>query len=378
MPLSVLLIMDMFQSDEDRILTLVTRKLMGEATSSELDELSSLIAENPSYEILIQSLTHIWDSSPVIDEEFLEATFVAHIDRMKSNGCEFESYETAIEARRPWYSPKRMLVPAFSVFAIITAVYFLFGGRASENKPVMAEGKEIKNEISTRNGNRTRIQLLDGSTVWLNAGSKLDYGKDFGGAKREVYLTGEAFFDVTKNPEKPFIIHTNAIDVKVIGTQFNVRCYPTDKMVETSLIKGSVEVLVKNRGEKWVLKPNEKLLVENVTSLPLKRSKDEAEPVRARQVLVAIKPLTYQNNDSVSVEAAWVRNKLSFQDESFAEVAQKMERWYDVEFEFRTEGLKNLSVYGSFTSETLQQALEALEFSFGFKYSMQGKKVIIY
>ncbi|MBK6938333.1 MAG: FecR family protein [Chitinophagaceae bacterium] len=367
----------MFQSDEDRILTLITRKLMGEATSSELEELSLLIADNPSYEILIQSLTHIWNTSPARDEDFLEATFLAHIDRMKKNGCDFDTYEQEIEAKRPWYSSRKLLVPVFSLLAVVAA-FFFWPRQASVNTPVIIAEKEIKNEISTRNGNRTRIQLLDGSTVWLNAGSKLDYGKDFGGAKREVYLTGEAFFDVAKNPEKPFIIHTNAIDVKVIGTQFNVRCYPTDKMVETSLIKGSVEVLVKNRGEKWVLRPNEKLLVENISYQPLKKERNVAEPVRARKVFVAIKPLTYQNNDSVSVEAAWVKNWLSFKDESFAEVAQKMERWFDVEFEFRNESVKELSMYGTFTSESLQQALEALEFSFGFKYAIQGKKVIIY
>lgn len=367
----------MFQSGEDRILSLVTRKLMGEATSSELEELSSLIASNPSYEIIIQALTHIWDSSPVVDEEFLEATFIAHIDRMKSNGCEFDSYEPVIETKRRWYSPKKMLIPVFSLLTVATA-YFLWPGKSSDDKPTAIAENEIKNEISTRNGNRTRIQLLDGSTVWLNAGSKLDYGKDFGGTKREVYLTGEAFFDVAKNPEKPFIIHTNAIDVKVIGTQFNVKCYPSDKMVETSLIKGSVEVLVKNRGEKWVLRPNEKLLVENIAYKPVQKTREATEPVKARQVFVAIKPLTYQNNDSVAVEAAWVKNWLSFKDESFAEVAQKMERWYDVEFEFRNESVKELSMYGTFVNERLQQALEALEFSFGIKYSIQGKKVIIY
>lgn len=367
----------MFQSDEDRILTLVTRKVMGEATSSELEELSSLIADNPSYEILIQSLTHIWTSSPVVDEDFLEATFIAHAERMKSNGCGFDSYEPVIDSKRPWYTSKKLLVPVFSLLAIV-ATYFLWPGQSSDNNPALVAEQEMKNEISTRNGNRTRIQLLDGSTVWLNAGSKLDYGKDFGGAKREVYLTGEAFFDVTKNPKKPFIIHTNAIDVKVIGTQFNVKCYPSDKMVETSLIKGSVEVLVKNRGEKWVLKPNEKLLVENITYQPVKKNREKGEPVQSRQLFVAIKPLTYQNDDSVAVEAAWVKNWLSFKDESFVEVAQKMERWYDVEFEFRNENVKDLSMYGTFTSETLQQALEALEFSFGFKYAIQGKKVIIY
>ena len=89
----------------------------------------------------------------------------------------------------------------------------------------------------------------------MNAGSVLKYPKEFKGDTREVYLTGEAFFDVVKNPARPFIIHTSSIDVKVLGTKFNVKAYPNDKTVETSLVQGSVEVFVKNRpGEKYLLK----------------------------------------------------------------------------------------------------------------------------
>lgn len=368
----------MLQSDEERILTLITRKLMGEATSSELDELENLISCYPAYADTETRLADIWNSPPVIDKEFLEATYVAHTDRMKVLGCELNDTSEKITKRPFWLVTKKVLLPVLAIFAIVISfsIYKYFVNNKSQPEIAVAE---VKNEISTRNGSRTRIQLLDGSTVWLNAGSKLDYGKDFGQKQREVYLTGEAFFDVVKNPAKPFIIHTNAIDVKVLGTQFNVRSYPADKMVETSLIRGSVEVLVKGRGEKWILRPNEKLLVENVSAPegPQKRP-DDVQSVRRKPVEVAIKPLTYQFNDSVAVEAAWVKNKLSFKDEPFGDVAKKLERWYDVEVEFKNDAAKKLMMRGTFINESLQQALEALEFSFGFKYVLQGKKVIIH
>ena len=99
----------------------------------------------------------------------------------------------------------------------------------------------------------------------------MTYDKNFGKNIREVNLTGEAFFDVTKDSSHPFIIHTNVIDIKVLGTEFNVRSYPNDANTETSLIRGKVEVTVKNRAnEKIYLEPNEKLVVANDNSAPNK------------------------------------------------------------------------------------------------------------
>ncbi len=120
------------------------------------------------------------------------------------------------------------------------------------------------NEISTRPGSKSKVELPDGSVVWLNAGSTLTYDKDFGKENRAVTLIGEGFFDVTKNKEKPFIISTESISIKVLGTVFNVKAYKEDKQTETSLIHGSIEVTIKNRpNDKIILSPSEKLIVEN-------------------------------------------------------------------------------------------------------------------
>jgi len=220
--------------------------------------------------------------------------------------------------------------------------------------------------------------LPDGSVVWLNAGSKLEYDKSFGNTIREVKLSGEAYFDVVKNPSKPFIVNTNSAKVKVLGTAFNVRSYPDDNKIETSLIRGSVEVTLNKRPEeKWILKPNEKLVLLNDYIAP--QVKEKALDKRIiNEPVIAIKKLTYQPGETVAVEAAWTSNKLSFEDESFLEVSHKMARWYDVNFVFKSEELKNLMLHGSFTTETINQAMEALQYSFKFKYEIKDKLVTIY
>jgi transmembrane sensor len=370
--------MDMSITDIDRIWILTARKLMGDASNTELAELESLLEKHPAQQEILTRINDNWNNELVRDNEFMEATYLVHLGRMKEQGFNLHNPVSDANEEMPPVRKNRFRAPLLSLalLLILGLGWFVFAKK--QPLAVSQQLAENKSEISTRNGNRTRIQLPDGSTVWLNAGSKLDYSKEFGNKNREVHLIGEGYFDVVRNPEKPFIIHTTAVEVKVLGTQFNVKSYPGDKTTETSLIKGSVEVFVKNRGEKWVLRPNEKLVVENELPRSVAAPVEKANGIVKREPLVAIKELTYIQPDAViPVEASWTRNQLSFKDEPFAEVAKKMERWYDVEFEFRNKKPENLMMYGTFTNETLEQALEALQFSFGFGYEVKDKKVII-
>ena len=128
----------------------------------------------------------------------------------------------------------------------------------------MSSEKVAELAVTTKYGSKTDIQLPDGSKVWLNSGSSLKYDKQFGKELREVVLSGEAFFDVVRNAEKPFIIHTTNMDIKVLGTRFNVKSYANDKQSEASLIHGSIEVFIKKEGLKKILsEPNHKIVVMN-------------------------------------------------------------------------------------------------------------------
>jgi transmembrane sensor len=215
--------------------------------------------------------------------------------------------------------------------------------------------------------------LPDGSRVWLNASSDLTYDKDFGKNLREVNLVGEAFFDVVKDPAHPFIIHTKVIDVKVLGTKFDVKAYPNDAYTETSLIRGSVEVTVKNRpNEKHYLKPNEKVSVANNIG-------ERLEKVTKSRPLILTESLTYYHADNTIIETSWVDNKLVFQEnETFKDVALKMERWFGgVNISFADEDVANYRIYGSFTTETITQALDALHEAFRFNYKRTGNNILI-
>jgi ferric-dicitrate binding protein FerR (iron transport regulator) len=366
---------------QNRAYILLTRKLNGEANESEISELNILLEQELEFNNVASRISAHWTNQQDSDEEFMEATYLLHLERMKEKGTEIIHHdnlleETIAEPEMSRRKGKRILAWAIPAILIIAAGAWFFT-RKDQVKPV---GLAINgnSQISTRNGSRTKIELPDGSSVWLNAGSKLEYDKSFGNELREVHLTGEAYFDVVRNPDKPFIVNTKAAKVKVLGTAFNVRCYPEDNKIETSLIHGSVEVTLNKRPEeKWILKPNEKLVLLNDYVAPQLRER-VAETKRASEPVIAIKKLTYLPSEKNSVETAWTFNILSFRDENFSEVSKKMARWYDVEFVFKKKELEDMMLYGSFTTETIDEAMEALQYSFKFRYSIKDKVVTIY
>ena len=239
--------------------------------------------------------------------------------------------------------------------------------------------EKIVSQVSTKNGSKTNLILPDGTKVWLNAGSTITYDSSYGRALREVALTGEAFFDVVKNKEKPFIIHASKINIKVLGTQFNVRSYPTDNTTEASLIRGSIEVTFKDKpNDKVILKPNEKIVIDNG-----RNPEDVLESFRRNHHEkihelpgVGIKKLTYEYKTGTIIETSWVENKLIFQDESFEDLARQLERWYGVSIIFKNNKLKENRLTGSFKNETIKQALDALKFTASFNYGMDNNNTV--
>ncbi len=374
---------------KDRIWTLLSRKLSGEATNAELHELEELLQLYPDVELPANLVTEYWNIPAEADPDFLEATYHLHTQRLKEIGHDLETYRhddagefnlaeanTANSKRRKLYMWGGSIMAAS---ALIAAFIFLPGSQNGNSA-----AKPAASEVSTKNGSRSKITLPDGTQVWLNSDSKLVYDNEhFGDGVREVSLTGEAYFDVVKNPAKPFIIHTSKINVKVLGTVFNVKAYPDDKQTETSLIRGSVEVTIKNRpNDKIILSPNEKLIVENNDVVNRRIHATAAArqemPVDTTPPLVSVSKLIYNPADSTVAETAWVNSRLSFRDESFEDVAVKMQRWYNTEIEIEGDALKKRHLNGVFVNESVTQALDALKLSFPFKYRQQGAKIIIY
>ncbi|MGG9962659.1 FecR family protein [Ferruginibacter sp. SUN106] len=370
--------------NRDRIWTLMSRKLSGEATQAELIELDDLVKIHPDTDIPVQYIHEFWSIPAESDEEFLEATFHLHSERLKEKGFDLEinKHETgSLNLDMPVESKSKKRLLWASAAVVITAailVFTLFPGA----KNTYSQEKVAQSEVSTKNGSRTKIQLPDGTSVWLNSSSKLVYDNEhFGTGIREVSLTGEAYFDVVKNPNKPFVIHTAKMDIKVLGTAFNVKCYPGEKTTETSLIRGSVEVTLKDRQEKIIMKPNEKLILNNEDVRPVKKllsSTKQANEVEKVKPIIELGHLTlYPKDSSIVVEKGWVDGRLIFSDERLEDIAKKMERWYGVTIVITNEKLKKELLTGSFEKETFSQALNALQLTTAFNYKINKDVITI-
>jgi len=256
-------------------------------------------------------------------------------------------------------------------------------------KPVKAEVANTppafpkQNEVEAKAGARSHVLLPDGSQVWLNSASKLTYAESFNDSTREVKLEGEGYFDIVKDASRPFIVRTAGIDVRVLGTTFNLKSYPQESTVEAVLLRGMLEVTntTNPNAPKVILRPHEKVVF-NKQQKQISKTEDH-ETGAASFSLIPSKQkgvLTIPKNiaDSALLETSWVYNKLVFEGETFEESAMKMERWFGVTIEFKSEKVKKYKLGGSFSNQSIQQAMEALKLVAPFDYKIGKNKVEIY
>ena len=229
-------------------------------------------------------------------------------------------------------------------------------------------------------GERKNIQLPDGSDVTLNAGSKIEILGNFGKSTRDVFLEGEAFFDVKHNEKLPFVVHTVAMDVKALGTAFNVKAYVDERTTETSLIRGLVEITLKeNNNRTMLLYPNQKIKWEH----PLAK-KAAAKPLASDNANIVNKPDSLVKklvvaDDGAIREVAWKENKLVFDNDLFIDIALLLQRWYGVEIEFRDDAIRYYRFTGTYEKEDIHTILDNLKESKGFNYQIeQGEQLKVY
>lgn len=363
--------------NQDRFWELVSVKLAGEATPEELAELEAFLQENSAEGIRLEKLHEIWETRhrPLVSQK---EAFNRHMQRLSNHLSEpvlqYENPDTPVLETEVIAQPKRKfrtLYLAMTTAAALLAI-FLFYTLKIEKPDTKGNAQ---NTVSTKRGSKSKVQLPDGTQVWLNADSRITYNENFQGAQREVELTGEAFFDVVRDETRPFIIHTSAIDVKVLGTSFNVRSYADEKNTETSLIHGSIEVTLVNSADKKkiILRPNDKLIVNNNEARLI-----EKQGSKSHVPLLTLVKINYKKADSSVIETMWVKNKLAFDEEPLEEIALKIERWYDVKVSIMDEHLKREPYTGTFELETLPEVLEALNAGGDFRYSVNKKEVNIW
>ncbi|MBC8034119.1 MAG: DUF4974 domain-containing protein [Chitinophagaceae bacterium] len=361
---------------EEQFWLLVSLKLSGEATPEELALLDSEISQSPEKRFKADLLVQIWLEKEKSVQLYEKDNYNRHLQRLSNHLADpqlrYEVGETGSIAVRRRSTFLKWGIGIAAAVAIVFVILF-----AVTTKDNLYKTSTSKNVVSTKRGSKSRIQLPDGSIVFLNADSRIVYDENFSGVLREVTLFGEAYFDVAQDKNHPFVIHAGGLDIKVLGTTFNVRSYADEKNTETCLITGAVEITIRNNSDKKIiLKPNEKLLVKN--SISPSSGNTGAVTYEEEEPMMILSKIQFHSSDSSSViETQWTRNTLAFEGERLEDVARKIERWYDVRVVIADESLKNNTYSGIFEDETLSQVIRALQLTGGFKYSIDKKEVII-
>ena len=262
----------------------------------------------------------------------------------------------------------RRFIPLFIKIASVAAVVFLIFFFKDRLPGLKAE--ESMKSFTSANGERKTLQLPDGSGVTLNGGSKISIPGNYGSTSRDIYLEGEAFFDVKHNKELPFIVHTPAMDIKAVGTAFNVKAYPCEKTTEASLISGLVEVTLKEQeNRKMLLNKKKKVQWLEPTATSQQLTAQETHNNNEVRVITPVQNLT-KTESGIIKEVAWTENKLAFYDESFDDIALLLERWYGAKIEFLDNDIRTYRFSGEYEKEELGTILGFLKESKHFNYDI--------
>ncbi|MBB5638177.1 ferric-dicitrate binding protein FerR (iron transport regulator) [Pedobacter cryoconitis] len=346
-----------------RIIELLARKMAGEATQRELEELTELINSFPDAVYYDEVLQQIWlnsdegpDSCPDIDR-----IYQCH---------KLKFYDELVTPEQenpvPVLSQYKKLSGALLALCILFFIGIFYLGHK--------DNEVFNTQIIAGKGVRKNVKLPDGTVVWLNADSKLSYNtainhKDV----RVVHLTGEAFFDVAHRQSHPFIVRTDKISIKVLGTAFNVKAYPVDEKSVATLLRGSIELSVnKNSSQKIILNPLEKFVLDDDKQGVMKM--DEQDMSLMIEHIVPVRIGNYEYIEEVS----WKNNTLVFHNETFEDLKPRMERWFNIRVHLNSEKAKSYRFTGVFKNENIKEALTAMQLIKPFTFNLKAHDVIIY
>lgn len=232
-------------------------------------------------------------------------------------------------------------------------------GQISYQLKNTAAGAVMINTMSTPKGGQYQLSLPDGTKVWLNAASAITYPTAFTGSQRKVSITGEVYFEVTKNKEKPFIVDVaGRSTVEVLGTHFNINSYADEDYIKTTLLEGSVKVAAGNNRQGVVLKPGQQA---KITQAVVQSALQQPEVI---------------NHPDIEQAMAWKNGSFQFSQLSLAEAMRQLERWYDIEVVYE-KNIPNIKFWGGMKRDlNVSQVVEALG-EMGVRCRVEGKKLIV-
>jgi transmembrane sensor len=313
---------------EERIKYLFRRYLNNTCTKKEFDEFFSYINEAAQNELLRSLIKKAYDETGQPNSSF---TYVDDRGNLVLTEPDWEQQEPS---RAKLRNRHQTLLVAATCIAVLLAVFVLL-----INQPAFRQRIAFKPALTKKITGRSEYKYMllpDSTQVWLNAASTLEYPPHFAAGRREVFLTGEAYFDVKHADKQPFLIHTGKVTTLVLGTAFNIKAYPGRENITVAVSRGKVRVNYDEK-EVAVLTPGQQVKVSN-----------------ARQPMV-------QKKTAVVEAAPWQQGNLVYDDETISDVMADLERIYDVTIRLPNQSLAGERISTSFRREIgIENALQVL------------------
>jgi ferric-dicitrate binding protein FerR (iron transport regulator) len=340
--------------DEQHYL-LIIGYLEGRITEEETQYLLRKVQSDKEFSDAFEDIAEIWSAKKPVSNNSIKANDALARLNKKIDGLEQTPH--AINDQNPstksaFYTYK--LRPILAIAASIMVLLGVFWFYKAQISTKSDQNTLVFVEKHTNLGEKKKINLPDGTSVILNAASTLRISDNFDGEKREVYLQGEAWFDVKRDPQKPFIVHTGKIATQVLGTHFNVSAYQNDANITVSLVQGKVQVDVNNDpAKRIILDPGKQMTY----------SKGSGQ--------------THVTDFIAEDITGWKENKLVFNYDSWPDAAKKLSRWYGVSVELKDSTLLRCKLKGTFDNIPLAKVMEQIHMVSDISWQIEGKKVLV-
>lgn len=367
---------DLFEIDD-----LIIRYLSGATSPEENTILSGWINDSLDNKSYFNSIRNIW----LATSQTTDVVSAHNINPDKFNISTESSIEEEEDSDEALVFRPSVFIRILKVAAVILIALTIgaLGNQYWVNKHQIAFN-DRKMNIETTLGSRAVTTLPDGSRVWLNAGSRIDYNLDFGQKTRIIKLIGEAFFDVKTDSSKPFVVKAGKLAIKAYGTAFNVKAYPEENAITTTLVRGKVVIAGKDNTDKDFainLKPNDKVAFYSDNSQKinaLSKVHDLNSKVQ-ESAPVLLKDINAVKEAEIKTElyTSWKDERWVIEKRDVESLLNDFERRYNIKIQIESNEIKKYHFTGTLQNETIEQVLVILRHTIPLKYKVEKGLITI-
>ncbi|PKO99846.1 MAG: hypothetical protein CVU13_04785 [Bacteroidetes bacterium HGW-Bacteroidetes-8] len=342
----------------------IIKYIKGDVSERERISVLKWASRNKANELYIARLKNIYISQSLPQEEASEEELNKIFELINKS----DSLKKEVRENNYLVLSKIAVWRAASVILllIVSALYFLNQTRKEYNplaensiKAIAYKNFATSKVLYTPKGVKAHLILPDSSQVWLNSDTRIEYPDTFDLSVRNVTISGEAYFSVIKNPQRPMVVKTKkGFSIEVLGTEFNLKAYEDDKKAQATLYSGEINLL-REKDNKIIstkIEPNQTIIINS-----------EFSGINVSKII----------KETPADESAWKEGKIIFDYTPVSELIKTLERWHGVEFIVKDQEILNYRITATFNSESIVQIMDLIQLTSLIKYEVQNRKVIL-